>query len=215
MKLWIIILVAALNSITTYTYAEVTLKQEEPMPNYREQLKQGTWMPFKMVFPDHYVVLPIIPDEEIGLSPGFCCGEKEAIENLWMQSIKSPESCPNPPSGVFVISWSDNVAQTGPKSFSDSSDVELHKNLEKVGGILLNTGVLDWNGFPVQFIEAKMPPVNVFLAYIGLNSGGISVKVRYIAPINPSDKDWAIWKQFLQKSSGVSIEDFLKLKNQE
>lgn len=215
MNSWIIILIASINCIVTCTYAEDALQKEEPMPNYREQLANGTWMPFKMVFPDHYVVLPMIPGEDVSLSPGFCCGEKEAIENLWEHSKKNPESCPNPPSGVFVISWSDNVAQTGPKSFSESSDVEFNQNLKKVGGMLLNMGMLDWNGFPVQFIEAKIPPVNVFLAYIGLNSGGMSLFVRYIAPINPSDKDWAVWKQFLQKSSGVPVDEFLKLHNQE
>lgn len=216
MRTWILILIASLNCVAVSGYAEEKVC-EGKVENYREMLEKGTWFPFKMVFPENYVVLPVAPSEDVGLEPGFFVGEKEAIEDLWAQSKKDENAAPNPRSGVFLITWSWNVSQTGPKDFSES-EKEARNDIKRIGATFINFGKYDWNGYPVQTLEAKMESVNVTLAYIGLNSGGEVLKVQYITPQNskPDSKDWTVWKQFIQKSTGVSPDDFFKaLKAQE
>jgi hypothetical protein len=45
-----------------------------------------------MAFPEHYVVLPADRNKEIGLDPGFFCGERSTIKDLWQQYEKDPKA---------------------------------------------------------------------------------------------------------------------------
>ena len=83
MRLWILSLIACITCVVAPGYAENVFSDEIwDVLNYRRRIDRGDWLPFKMAFPAHYVVLPADRNKELGLDPGFFCGEKENHSEL-------------------------------------------------------------------------------------------------------------------------------------
>lgn len=211
MKLWILLSYACMALLVAPGYTESIYSDEVwDALNYRRKLDRGDWLPFKMAIPEHYVVLPATRDKDIGLDPGFFCGERSTIKDLWQQLEKEPAAELHPNSACFYVTWSWEVAQRGPDSFS-VSDQELRSALEKKGASSIQICNLRWNEYPVKSIEIEFPPhTHTFTAWIGLNTGGEAIRVQYSCPENSSlfDEECAIWNHFLHKSTGLSREEY-------
>src|SRR5258708_8534525 len=214
MRLWILSLIAYSTCAVVPGYAENGFPEEVwNALNYRKKIDRGDWLPFKMAFPEHYVVLPVDRNKELGLEPGFFCGERSAIKGLWHQYEKDSKANLNPVSGVFYVSLSWDLGQKDSKEFS-ISDQEIRSMLEKQGATSVNICNLHWNEFPVKSVEIQFSSCShIFMAWIGLNTGGEVIKIQYFYP-QPTTlftEECAIWNQFLHNSTGLS-HDELKMR---
>ena len=210
MRLWIFYLITFINCMVAPGYAENSFPDEIcEVLNYRSKLDRGDWLPVKMTFPEHYVVLPADRNKEIGLDPGFFCGERSTIKDLWQQYEKDPKANLKPISGFFYVSWSWDIAQKDSKTFS-ISDQEIRSMLEKQGATSVNICNLYWNDFPVKSVEAELSHSHAFIAWIGLNTGGEAIKIQYFCPEHTSlfAEECAVWNQFLHKSTGLSYDEY-------
>src|SRR5262245_58695388 len=115
----VLLLIVCMTFAMASAYAESIYSDEVwDVLNYRRMLDRGDWLPFKLAIPVHYVVLPATREKDIGLDPGFFCGERSTIRDLWKQHEKDPTADLNPLSGCFYVGWSWDVAQRDSNSFS-------------------------------------------------------------------------------------------------
>lgn len=87
----------------------------------------------------------------------------------------------------------------------------MNTKLEKMGASSINICNLHWNEYPVKSIEAEFPPhTHIFIAWIGLNTGGETIKVHYLCPKTTSTfvEESAVWNHFLHKSTGLPREEY-------
>jgi hypothetical protein len=209
MKQKILYLIVYVTSIFSYGYSENAFSKDMwDKLNYRELMDNA--LPFKLALPAHYVILPFDPqDEEVGLNNGFFCGERSAIKEIWKQNEEDPNSIMNPSTGVFYFRWSYDVFQKDSKTFS-VTDQDIRSVLDKEGVKSIKIYNCFWNNFPVISVTGELTVDShfVFLAWVGLNSGGgEAILIKYISPKNKSSstEDFAIWNNFIQNSYGLSF----------
>jgi hypothetical protein len=181
--------------------------------NFRKKIERGDWLPFKMAFPDEYVVLPLNRSQsEPALHPGFLVGSREAIKELWQQYEKDETAELYPSSGVFYVGFSWDIGQKKNSKDFTTADKEIYATFKKAGISHITIRSVNWNGYHVKAVEGISPSKElIFVAWIGLNLNGETMKVRYICPENASfGQEQIVWNRFLNDSMGISYEKLNK-----
>lgn len=213
MKFWIFSFIACLTLVIKQGYSENPPSNEIwDTLNYRKKLDSGSWLPFKLAFPENYVVLPADRNKELGLEPGFFCGERSTIKDLWQQYEKNPDGAIKPLSGTFLVSWSRSVVQRKSNTFSTSNE-EIREMLQKQGATSMNICDLYWNEFPVKAVEATLASgSHIFTAWVGLNANGETIKIRYFCPKDKAlfKEESAIWNHFINNTTALSRDEYFR-----
>lgn len=149
--------------------------------------------------PADFVATPF--GAEADMYRGVLWGTKESAAK-----VKKAASFAAADSAFFMIRLSSDVGQEEDGTFSHEKGLE--KTLESMGMKEVKTRKLKWGDYPVLTMTALRPDgTRALSAWVGINRGSWVLFCDFQTgrgPGHPTDKEMAIWNDFLEKTKPVT-----------
>jgi hypothetical protein len=137
-------------------------------------------------------------------------GPKDVLEAYF----KDPQSLKDP---IIRVKLSDNVAQTGPNSFS--VERELQEEHKRIGSSSFSQKLM-WGNYPVLGLRSLVDDKFINIAWVGLNDpeGQWTLMFNLVCPDSnghPDRGDREFWKRFLTQTKVLPEPEFFKAYGQD